>query len=145
MPNLSDLKAMTIGLSLFCMLGFSSTSNMFATAQSIDPAVNCGSFSIVAAPSLSPLVQAWVSDYKEKKCPNVKDIPIETGGSSQSLARVCGTASMSAGAVEIGGTTRVPFRAEAETEDDWRFSCERSTRGLIGVSRFLSWPDFSAD
>jgi ABC-type phosphate transport system substrate-binding protein len=87
-----------------------------------------GEISIVGASTTERIVSAWVDSYS---CPSLTFL-IEDGGSSVGISRSCGTV-QGAEPADIGSVTRLPLVAEASTDDNWNFDCERSLRTLIEV------------
>ena len=128
---------MTTATTMLLLLLLSSPMDYFVANVDAQQQDSCGSFSIVAAPSLAPLVTAWVNQYNIQECVSQSAsraaITVETGGSSDSIARACGTLSGST-TVDIAGMTRLPFPGEASTGNGWYYECQRSTRDVINVS-----------
>jgi hypothetical protein len=137
-PTNQPIMAFSMSLKAMAMTLLLSSSAVVDVVNAQDA---CGAFSIVAAPSLVPLATAWVNQYNIEQCVSQSAsraaITVEEGGSSDSIARACGTAS-GASTVDVAGMTRLPFPGEASTENGWYYVCERSTRSLIGVSSLTS-------
>ncbi|KAG7354798.1 phosphate binding protein [Nitzschia inconspicua] len=108
---------------------------LWATAQKLIQAQgDCpratGNMSVAGASTLERLTKAWATSWG---CPYV-NVAIESGGSSEGIATVCGTSSQSkTNSADIAGMTRIPFRSEAGTDNGYNYNCERSPRNLIGI------------
>ncbi|KAG7358839.1 phosphate binding protein [Nitzschia inconspicua] len=111
------------------LLLFSATAPTPFRAQGDCPRA-IGDVSFAGASTLERLTKAWATSWG---CPSV-NVAIESGGSSEGIATVCGTSSQSkTNSADIAGVTRLPFRSEAGSDDGYNYNCERSPRNLIGI------------